>query len=103
MGAKLFIYISKYEGFGLPVLEAMTLGVPTITSNISSMPEIAGKAALKINPDDVTAVKSSIEKLLGDDLLYKKLKEAGIKQASSFNWKKTATETLNVYNDYEGK
>jgi len=100
-GAKLFLYLSQYEGFGLPVLEALTLGVPTITSNISSMPEIAGDAGMKVNPNDVNAICLNIERLVSDDVLYKNLKEKSIAQASKFNWMTTAEKTVFLYNQFK--
>lgn len=100
-GAKIFLYISQYEGFGLPVLEALTLGVPTITSNISSMPEIVGDAGVKINPNDITAIRSSIERLLSDELLYRDLQKLSVEQAFKFDWEKTAKKTLQLYNKYK--
>lgn len=100
-GAKIFLYLSQYEGFGLPVLEALTLGVPTITSNISSMPEIAGDACVKINPNDVSAICLNIERLVSDDVLYKNLKEKSIAQASKFNWMTTAEKTVLLYNQFK--
>jgi glycosyltransferase involved in cell wall biosynthesis len=96
-GAAVFVYPSFYEGFGLPVLEAMACGTPTITSNISSMPEIAGEAALLIDPNNILSIKSAIERLWGDKGLQDKLRIAGIGQAKKFSWWKCAKETLDVF------
>lgn len=95
--AKIFIYPSMYEGFGLPVLESLSCGVPTITSNISSLPEIAGDAALLINPASVDELYLNIKRLLSDEVLYARLKRKSIEQAKKFSWEKTAQETLEVY------
>jgi glycosyltransferase involved in cell wall biosynthesis len=95
--AKLFLYPSLYEGFGLPVLEAMNFGIPTITSNISSMPEVAGNAAIKVNPFHVDEIYSAMKLLLTDDHLYCSYQEKARHQARIFSWEKTAIETLYVY------
>jgi glycosyltransferase involved in cell wall biosynthesis len=97
-GCKIFIYPSLYEGFGLPVLEAMACGVPVITSNISSMPEIAGDAALLLNnPKDINEIVSGIEYLSGNKKELKKLRLSSIKQSAKFTCQRTAKETLSIY------
>jgi glycosyltransferase involved in cell wall biosynthesis len=95
--AEAFIYPSFYEGFGLPVLEAMTLGAPVITSNGSSLPEITGDTALLINPNDSMELAGAMLNLIGDRVLRDNLIFKGKEQASKFSWKKTAQSTLNVY------
>jgi len=102
-GAKIFIYPSFYEGFGLPVLESISFGVPTITSNSSSMPEIAGSAALLIDPNRPDEIYSSISKLVSDKELYASLQKKGIEQASRFTWEKAASETIEVYSSLLNK
>ncbi len=97
-GAKVFIYPSMYEGFGIPVLEALACGVPTITSNISSLPELGGNAALLIDPTNIEELYLSIKRLLNDNTLYHRLRERSVEQAKKFSWEKTARETLDVYN-----
>ncbi|YAI81845.1 MAG: glycosyltransferase family 4 protein [cyanobacterium endosymbiont of Rhopalodia sterrenbergii] len=92
-----FIYPSFYEGFGLPVLEAMTLGSPVITSNTSSLPEIAGDAALLINPNDFLELAEAILKVISDSQLRKELTKKGKERAKLFSWEKTAQETLKAY------
>ena len=92
-----FIYPSFYEGFGLPILEAMTLGSPVITSNTSSLPEIAGDAALLINPNDFLELAESILKIIGNSQLRKELIEKGKERANLFSWEKTAQETFKAY------
>jgi len=100
-GAKIFIYPSIYEGFGIPVLEALACGVPTITSNISSLPEVAGDAALFVEPSSVDDIYSKINKLLNDRALYTQLKQRAVEQASKFSWEKTAQDTIRVYNSLQ--
>ena len=95
--ADVFVYPSFYEGFGLPVLEAMTLGTPVITSNTSSLPEVAGDAALLIEPNDSKKIAEAILKVIGDSQLRIDLIEKGKERAKLFSWEKTATETLKAY------
>ena len=95
--AEMFVYPSRFEGFGLPVLEAMACGVPTITSNASSLPEVAGDAALLVHPDDTEALVNAMDRLLIDDDLVAVLREAGPRQAARFPWTRTTAETLAVY------
>jgi glycosyltransferase involved in cell wall biosynthesis len=96
-GARAFVYPSHYEGFGLPVLEAMACGAPVITSNVSSMPEVAGGAALLVSPDDVEGLADSICRLVQDDALCHSLAERGKSRAEQFSWDRCARETLDVY------
>lgn len=98
-GATVFIYPSMFEGFGLPVLEAMACGVPVITSNSSSLPEVAGEAALLVDPYDETALEKAILRLVSDDRLRQKLSLEGLRQAQKFSWRRTAELTLQVYED----
>ncbi|MBI5578627.1 MAG: glycosyltransferase family 4 protein [Deltaproteobacteria bacterium] len=97
--ATVFVYPSLYEGFGIPVLEALSLGVPTITSNVSSMPEVAGDAALLVDPLNVCQLSAALKDLLENPSLRQKLSIKGIEQASKFNWEKTAKETIAVYGE----
>jgi len=87
--AMVFAYPSLTEGFGLPVLDALVLGIPTLTSNRSSMPEVAGDGALLIDPKDVEEIAKGLERLLTDDALRKELQEKGRKQAENFSWGRT--------------
>ncbi len=91
-----FILPSLYEGFGLPVLEAMKHGCPVITSNVSSLPEAGGDAAIYIDPEDINDLTEKILKLITNEKLRQELIEKGKKQAAKFSWEKTATETLKV-------
>jgi glycosyltransferase involved in cell wall biosynthesis len=93
----LFVFPSFYEGFGLPVLEALACGVPVITSNTSSLPEIAGEAGILVNPNSVDEIVNAMERVIKNKKLQNKMRVNGIKQAKKFDWEKTARETLKVY------
>ena len=95
--AKGLIYPSFYEGFGLPVLEAMASGCPVVTSDRSSLPEIGGDAVLYVNPDNVLQIAAVMEKLLMDDSLRRTLAKRGLARASRFSWERCAQETVAVY------
>jgi glycosyltransferase involved in cell wall biosynthesis len=95
--ATAFIYPSLYEGFGLPVLEAMACGTPVITSNVSSMPEVTGDAGVLVPPHDVEALAGAIERLLGDAELRQDLSRRGMARAREFTWRRAAEATLGVY------
>lgn len=92
--AVMLVYPSLYEGFGLPVLEAMACGTPVITSSTSSLPEVAGEAALKVDPTDVKQIVEAMERLVADDALQKQLRLAGLARAQTFTWKRTAQHLL---------
>lgn len=95
--AALFIYPSRYEGFGLPVAEAMACGAPTITSTVSSLPEVAGDAAATVDPDDVEGLAQTIIAILNDDERMQTMREAGFSQARQFQWTTTAAQTAALY------
>lgn len=95
--ADLCVYPSFYEGFGLPPLEAMACGTPVITSNTSSIPEIAGDAALLINPHDMYDLAEKMKQVLNSTAKQKQMQAAGLAQASKFTWEKCARETLAAY------
>lgn len=95
--ADVFVYPSHYEGFGLPVLEAMTLGAPVVTSNNSSIPEVAGDAAILINPNDCIQLAEAILNIINDSQLRQELIDRGRERAKLFSWEKTAQETLKAY------
>ncbi len=98
-GAQLFVYPSIYEGFGLPVLEAMACGAPVITSNTSSLPEVAGNAAILIDPYDVTQIAEAMEQMLSDGDQRAALRQQGFARSAQFTWEATARKTLKVYED----
>ncbi len=95
--ADVFVYPSFYEGFGLPVLEAMTLGAPVVTSNVSSLPEVAGDAALYANPNAPDELAEQIWRLIDCSILRQDLIARGQAQAAKFSWRRTAEETLKAY------
>lgn len=96
-GASIFLYPSLYEGFGLPVLEAMASGTPVITSDVSSLPEVAGQAAIMIDPYDEKQLYDSIQHLLVNKGKRQELSRRGSLQAQKFSWEQTARNTLEVY------
>jgi len=96
-GAELFVFPSLYEGFGFPVLEAMACGTPVICSNVSSLPEVAGSAALQVDPRDSTALAAAISRVLDDPSLREQMRSDGLAQAGRFSWTRTAQQTLDAY------
>jgi glycosyltransferase involved in cell wall biosynthesis len=95
--AAVFVYPSLYEGFGLPILEAMSCGAPVIASNTSSMPEIGGNAALFFDPADVRQLTAILLEVTGNENLRKELCRKGRERSGQFSWEKTAKETLKIY------
>ena len=95
--ASVFAYPSLYEGFGLPILEAFACGVPVITSNTSSMPEVAGDAAVLVDPADSAELAAALEGLLLDEGKRRELKARGLERAALFSWERCARETIAVY------
>ncbi len=96
-GALCFAFPSRYEGFGLPPLEAMACGVPVVTTSASSLPEVVGQAAFAVDPDDARQLAGAIISILIQEQFAAELKEKGLQQAASFSWEETATKTLLVY------
>ncbi len=99
--AELFAYPSRFEGFGLPVLEAMACGTPVVTTTSSSLPEVAGDAALLVDPDDTTALTAALGRLLADSQMRTNLRAAGLRQAARF-LDADSRETAQVYRDVLG-
>ena len=95
--ADLCVYPSLYEGFGLPILEAMSCGCPVITSKSSSMPEVAGDAAILVSPYDEKEISDAIYKVLTNDELKKSLIKRGLRRTKEFSWEKTAEKTLEIF------
>jgi glycosyltransferase involved in cell wall biosynthesis len=95
-GAKVLVFPSLYEGFGIPILDAFACGTPVVTSNISSMPEVAGDAAVLVDPYDINSIADGIKKALDGP---KSLIEKGTLRVKDFSWQKTARATLDVYNE----
>jgi glycosyltransferase involved in cell wall biosynthesis len=93
-GALAFVFPSLYEGFGLPVLEAMACGTPVVCSNTSSLPEVAGDAALLVNPHDTEALAAALARIVTDDGLRRELVERGFQQVRHFSWQRCAREAL---------
>ena len=95
--ADAFAFVSHYEGFGYPIVEAFCCGAAVVTSNVSSCPEVAGDAALKVNPRDPQEIAAALQRIIEDPALKKALKEKGLARAKEFNYLKTARKTLEVY------
>ncbi|HSM56535.1 MAG TPA: glycosyltransferase family 1 protein [Candidatus Sulfomarinibacteraceae bacterium] len=96
-GASLFVFPSLYEGFGLPLLEAMGCGVPVLTSDASSLPEVAGEAAYQLSPHDEVGWTEALARLLGDDALRARMVAAGFRQARRFSWSRAAVQLERIY------
>ena len=96
-GAAAFVFPSVYEGFGMPVLEAMACGCPVVTSNTSSLPEVAGSAALLVDPTDAAAVAAALRRVLTDRALSASLHDKGMNRAAAFTWRRTADGMLSAF------
>ena len=98
-GAACFVYPSLFEGFGLPVLEAMACGTPVVTSNRTALPELAGNAALLIDPESVDELAVAIARVLSDSALARELGGRRLERSRRYSWAETARQTLAVYRD----
>lgn len=101
-GATALVFPSLYEGFGLPVIEAMACGTPVVTSNTTSLPEAAGDAALLVDPESVEEISAAITRLVNDSILVQDLRFKGLKQAARFSWKSTADKVHRVLEGVSG-
>lgn len=100
-GADVFIYVSLWEGFGLPVLEALASGVPVIASNTSSLPEVVGDAGILVDPQSVASIATAMKTLVADEQLQMQLRKAGPARARMFSWKRSAEELLRVFEEVD--
>ena len=100
--AKIFVFPSLYEGFGLPPLEAMAHGTPVVTSNVSSLPEVVGNAAVLVNPENVFEIMRALHRVLMDQALRDRMKERGYRQATRFSWDSSVRRVLEVYREVTG-
>ena len=101
-GADALCYPSRYEGFGLPPLEALACGCPVLCSRTSSLPEVVGDAGLLLPPDDSEAWANALDKLLSSEAVRVRWRERGPERAALFSWEKTARETRQVYQEVVG-
>ncbi len=97
--AKIFVFPSLYEGFGLPPLEAMAHGTPVVTSNVSSLPEVVGNAAVLVHPENVFEIMRALHRVLLDQPLREKMKERSYKQAAKFSWEKSVRRIMDAYRE----
>ena len=97
--SKLFVFPSFYEGFGLPVLEAMACGTPVVCSNSSSLPEVGGDAVVYCDPHSIENIKEKIEMVLSDEVLQQKMIQKGLERAKEFSWEKSADEHVKVFQE----
>jgi glycosyltransferase involved in cell wall biosynthesis len=95
--ADLFAYVSLYEGFGLPLLEAMACGTPVIGSNTSSLPEVIGEVGLQVDPRDVDAIARAMQQMIDQPELRERSIGLGLERAKTFTWEKAARELLGIY------
>jgi glycosyltransferase involved in cell wall biosynthesis len=95
--ADIFVFPSLYEGFGMPPLEAMACGTPVVTSNTSSLPEVVGDAAIRVDPTNIEQIANAIWLVLSQPALAAKLREKGLSRAAQFTWEKTAKDTIAIY------
>jgi glycosyltransferase involved in cell wall biosynthesis len=97
--ARVFVFPSLYEGFGLPPLEAMAHGTPVVTSNTSSLPEVVGNAALLVNPENVFEIRRGLQRVLLDSALREQMKQRGYEQTRRFSWTNSVSTILEIYRE----
>jgi glycosyltransferase involved in cell wall biosynthesis len=100
--ASALVFPSHYEGFGFPVLEAMAHGCPVITTNVSSLPEVAGDAAILVNPDDAGAIANAMVRLVKEPGLREQMIEKGLEQSKKFSWELSARKTIDTWKKMMG-
>ncbi|MGA2118328.1 MAG: glycosyltransferase family 1 protein, partial [Bryobacteraceae bacterium] len=101
--AAAFVFPSRYEGFGLPPLEAMACGTPVVTSGVSSLPEVVGDAAMLVNPENVFDIARGIREVLLDESVRCALVQKGFEQVARFSWRDTARQVLEIYREAAGQ
>jgi glycosyltransferase involved in cell wall biosynthesis len=97
--AKVFVFPSLYEGFGLPPLEAMAHGTPVVASNTSALPEVVGSAALLVNPENIFEISRALHRALTDQSLRERMKAAGLEQSQRFSWEASVQRMVQVYGE----
>jgi glycosyltransferase involved in cell wall biosynthesis len=95
--AKVFVFPSLYEGFGLPPLEAMAHGTPVVASNVTALPEVVGNAALMVNPENVFEISRALLRVLSDQSLRERMKAAGLEQVQHFSWDVSVRRMIETY------
>jgi len=100
--ARVFVFPSLYEGFGLPPLEAMAHGTPVVTSNVSALPEVVGQAAVLVNPENVFEIMRALHRVLTDSVLRERMKERGYQQVKKFSWETSVRRILDIYGQVAG-
>lgn len=95
-GAEAIAYVSLYEGFGLPIVEGMASGTPVLTSNVSAMPEVAGEAAVVVDPTSIEAIGEGLDRIIGDTSLRAGLSAKGLKRVAQFDWNRAAAKVWNI-------
>jgi glycosyltransferase involved in cell wall biosynthesis len=102
-GAQVFAYLSLFEGFGLPPLEAMACGVPVVVSNTTSLPEVVGDAGISVMPTDIDAIAAALKTVIDNPESAEAMRKKGLERASTFSWERCAQETLEIYSTVMGK
>jgi glycosyltransferase, family 1 len=97
--AKIFVFPSLYEGFGMPVLEAMACGIPVITSNVASLPEVVGEAGILVDPLNEKEIVEAYDRILSDEDLKREMVKKGIGQSKKFQWKESAKVLEKIYDE----